>query len=176
MSPLPSVITIAFETSAPDAPHERAWPSAIGATVVGTGVTREWLVKPEEEWLLFRGWDEAALRDPGRDLGDLLAKGKPAAEVAAEVDAWLTDTTVLAADPAAAADWMGLLMATANLSAPAVSPALRYMIALTEGGEGDVATAMAQAAYRVTADGAGAEAEQLAHAIRILSGPAPVRR
>jgi hypothetical protein len=35
----------------------------------------------------------------GRDLQDLFAKGKPTAEATAEIDTWLTNATVLAADP-----------------------------------------------------------------------------
>ncbi|WP_349621616.1 hypothetical protein [Azospirillum argentinense] len=159
---------IAFmSSSAPSDLPVSAFPTVVSVVRIADGTSRTWHIRPEEDWLLLRRWNEMRERGHGEDLPELLASGLPADIVALNLLEIADAVDLVAEEESSAAEWLALLARAADVPAVPVHSALLLLQRIA--GTGGTVTAAVRAAETIRGDGALADARRLAETFRILS-------
>lgn len=99
-----------FEASCLAGPRVRSYPIELAIGDPAAGSVRSWLIRPEPVWLAEWDWAPESERIHGISQAQLLAEGRPRAEVAREVRASLQGRTAFSDNPAYEAYWLAVLL------------------------------------------------------------------
>ena len=97
------LLCLDFEASGFD---PRGYPIEVAIADVATGQTREWLIAPTPAWLQTGVWEAAAEAMHRLGRAEIIAHGRPVAEVATELSARTRGAQVLSDMPSHDTKWL----------------------------------------------------------------------
>ena len=97
------LLCLDFEASGLD---PRSYPIEVAIADVTTGLTREWLIAPTSAWLQTGVWEAAAEAMHRLGRAEIIAHGRPVAEVATELSAHTRGAQVLSDMPSHDTKWL----------------------------------------------------------------------
>jgi len=119
------VCTIDFEASC--LPKEGSFPIEV-AVAHPNGRVRAWLIRPTEAWLAHGVWDPESEAIHGLSRETLLAEGRPAAEVVAELADEVAGRAVISDHERSETQWLETLCEAAGVMPPFFIEALEDLI------------------------------------------------
>jgi hypothetical protein len=157
------------------------YPIEVAVADVETGETKEWLIAPTPTWLEKGVWQTAAQDIHGLTLSEIIANGRSAQEVAAELTAAVQGATVLSDSPPFDTKWLRDLYAEVGTEPPFVLldfNQFAWQAALTRGRRPDIAYSKAETEASMLfpiQHRAAPDAQRNAEMLRQIWGNAPAR-
>jgi len=113
--PLDRLVNLDFEASCYPS-DGRSFPIEVAAVRLADDAARAWLIRPHAKWATWT-WDEAAAAVHGLTREQLARDGLPAAQVLAELAAFVAGLTVVS-DSESDAGWLDTLSGAAGVPPP----------------------------------------------------------